>query len=112
MNPVLPEELSALLDGEIDPQREREIRAQREVDPDLRAQFDTLRLRDTQWRTAAAAAGFDPSLRMPTARASMISGPAIVLLVTMMVLVRFVSKILNVEAMIWSLNVGALIAVL
>jgi hypothetical protein len=112
MKPVQPEELSALLDGEIDSQRAREIRAQFEADPDLRAQFDALRQRDTQWRTAAAAAAFDPSISMSTARASTISGPAIVLLVMLMVLVRFVSKVLNIEAMIWGLNVCGLIVVL
>lgn len=62
MTQVLPEELSALIDGELDPGRAAEVRRRIEADPDLQAAFDALRVRDERWRTAARTAAFAPEV--------------------------------------------------
>lgn len=42
MKPVLPEELSGLIDGMLDPVRAAEVRSAIEHDPQLRQQYETL----------------------------------------------------------------------
>jgi anti-sigma factor RsiW len=66
MIPVQPEELSALIDGELDPQRAAEIKMQMAADPELRAAFDALRDLDGRWRRSARTAAFVPQVRLPT----------------------------------------------
>jgi anti-sigma factor RsiW len=61
MNPVRPEELSALLDGELDDARAREVEAQIAMDPSLRLEFEALSASDADWRVAAASAAFTPA---------------------------------------------------
>ena len=65
MIPVQPEELSALIDGELDPQRTSELKAQIAADPALRASFEALRDLDNRWRAAARTAAFIPQIRPP-----------------------------------------------
>lgn len=65
MKPVTPEELSALLDGELDDARAREVEAQIVAHPRLRAEFDALSGADARWRGAAAAAVFTPRVKLP-----------------------------------------------
>jgi anti-sigma factor RsiW len=56
MRQVEEYELSALLDGELDPQRAEEVRACIESDPALREEFDALKQLDGRlWRTAEQA---------------------------------------------------------
>lgn len=64
MNPVQPEELSALLDGELNAARAAEVKAQIQVDPMLRHEFETLRAVDAGWRAAADSAAFTPAVRL------------------------------------------------
>jgi anti-sigma factor RsiW len=66
MKPVQPEELSALLDGELDSERAREVEMQIAADPQLRAEFDALSWADARWRAAAATAVFAPAVELPT----------------------------------------------
>lgn len=68
MNPVRPEELSALLDGELEPARARELKEQIATDAALRQEFEALSAADAAWRAAAGAAAFTPSVEMPTPR--------------------------------------------
>lgn len=65
MKPVRPEELSALLDGELAPERAREVEQQIATDPALRSEFEALSGADAQWRSAAATAAFAPAVELP-----------------------------------------------
>jgi anti-sigma factor RsiW len=67
MTRVQPEELSALLDGELNPTRAREVETQIAADPELRGELQLLRETDARWRAAAATAAFQPALRLPDA---------------------------------------------
>lgn len=64
MKPVLPEELSALLDGELDAVRVAEIKAQIDKDPALRQKLEALRAADAGWRAAADSLVFTPAVRL------------------------------------------------
>lgn len=66
MNPVQPEELSALLDGELEPARALEVRAQIAIDPALRLEFETLSAADAAWWVAAGSGAFVPDVKMPS----------------------------------------------
>lgn len=63
MNGVDPAELSALLDGELPPDREAQVRAAMEADPALRAGYERLSRLDAAWSAAAASAAFRPQPR-------------------------------------------------
>lgn len=65
MNPVQPEELSALLDGELDATRAAEVRAQIQMDPALRLELEALSVNDAAWRAAAELGAFVPAVRWP-----------------------------------------------
>lgn len=67
MNPVQPEELSALLDGELDTRRTAEVERQIAADPQLQAEFELLAGLDEDWRAAARTAAFAPEVRIPAA---------------------------------------------
>ncbi len=60
MTPIDPMELSALIDGELSSSRAREVTAAIEQNPELRAEFDRLRLFHESCVRAAAAAAFTP----------------------------------------------------
>ena len=112
MTPVRPEELSALLDGEMDVEREREIRAQLAASPELRAEFEMLSQLDGKSRAAAATATFSPSIRMSAAHAPRLRTVVIVLVVSMLLLVRLVPKFFDALTLAWTLNMAALVLVL
>ena len=65
MSGLDPAELSALLDGELDPARAREVEAMIAADPALAAEFERLKLADGHMRSIAEAAAFRPELRLP-----------------------------------------------
>lgn len=67
MKPVEEAELSALLDGELEAARARQIEAQMAEDPALRREFEALASADATWRAAADAAAFTPAVRLPDA---------------------------------------------
>ena len=71
MKPVLPEELSALMDGELDADRAREVETQVAADPHLRAEFSRLVETDAHWRAAAATAVFSPAVPRPPTNAGL-----------------------------------------
>jgi anti-sigma factor RsiW len=60
-----PAELSAFLDGELDPIRAKQIEALLAADPEMRAAFEQLDLADRRLRSVAAAAAFRPRVRWP-----------------------------------------------
>jgi anti-sigma factor RsiW len=65
MRQVEEYELSALLDGELDPQRAEEVRACIESDPALREQFNALKQLDARLRRTAEQARFVPEIAFP-----------------------------------------------
>ncbi len=65
MNPLDPAELSALLDGELDPRRAAEVQALIAADPGVGAEYESLRLADARLRTLAAPAQFQPRVALP-----------------------------------------------
>lgn len=65
MIPVQPEELSALIDGELDPRRAAEVEMQIAADRELRVTFEALRDMDDRWRAAARTIAFVPQVRLP-----------------------------------------------
>lgn len=67
MKPIDPAEFSAYLDGELDPQRARELEEAMQRDSALRAEFERLGALDAGWRSAADTARFAPRLQPPPA---------------------------------------------
>lgn len=116
MNPVQPEELSALLDGELEPARALEVRAQIAIDPALRLEFETLSAADAAWRIAAGSAAFRPDVEMPahvereagTGDAGWLT--ALAATIGILIVVRIVLKLAGSEA--WALGLPAISLIL
>jgi anti-sigma factor RsiW len=66
MKQVQEEELSALIDGELSPQRAEEVRLMVQADPALRAQFAVLGKFDAQLWRAGEDAAFSAEITFPT----------------------------------------------
>ena len=64
MKPIEPAELSAYMDGELDPARAREVETALESSPALRGELNRLVSADNSWRAAARIASFRPSIRL------------------------------------------------
>jgi len=64
VNPVRPEELSALLDGELSDERDREVRMHIAENPALGDEFRLLEQLDAEWTAAARTAQFSPVARV------------------------------------------------
>jgi anti-sigma factor RsiW len=95
MKPLLPEELSALMDGELDAVRAREVESQIVADPQLRAEYERLVAADARWRAAASTAGFTPAVRLPAAAAGPASAALQTALVVVLIAVRMTPKLLE-----------------
>jgi len=67
MKPIDPEELSALLDGELPEPRSEEVRRALEQDPVLREEYERFVAFDADWKREAQAARFRPRVRIPVA---------------------------------------------
>jgi anti-sigma factor RsiW len=67
MRQVQPEELSALIDGELDAQRAAEVERQIAADGEMQAEFETLRNLDVCWRSLARTEAFIPVVRLSKA---------------------------------------------
>lgn len=112
MNPLEPAELSALLDGELDPRRAAEIQALIAADPAVRAEYDSLRLADARLRTLAGPARFAPwvSLPAPSPRASPAWLAAPALIVPLGWLVGKLTEAMSTAVAVNSLSLLVLIA--
>ena len=64
--PIVPHELSGLVDGELDPARAQEVRAAVEADDALKAELEELEQADRVWSRAASGAAFAPTVAMPS----------------------------------------------
>jgi anti-sigma factor RsiW len=65
MSDLDPAELSAFLDGELDPDRAAQVAAMIEADDGVRAEYALLKRADAQWRSMARRAAFRPEVRWP-----------------------------------------------
>lgn len=112
MIPVRPEELSALLDGELDPARAREVRAQLETSPALRSEFEALSVADSAWRVAAGASAFTPRVELPAPREKEADAgttvwllPAVAMAISILILLRIMLKLTGSDA--WMVGLPA-----
>ncbi len=101
-NPVQEFELSALIDGELDPARAAEIRSAIAADPVLRAQYEYFAKADRAWAAAAASARFRPALprdasAAPASRAQLLMTAMLVVILTAG---RLVLKIVPLELVV------------
>jgi anti-sigma factor RsiW len=78
MSPIDPAELSALIDGELPPERAGEVRRALAADPELRAVYDRLVHLDGSWKAAAAGAAFPPRVALGTRPGISLAGIALV----------------------------------
>ncbi len=93
MNTIDPVELSAYLDGELTPERAREVEAALRTSPALRTELDALAEADETWRAAARSAAFRPDVKLRDAVASKVSVYRIGGAVTFLLAVRIVPKL-------------------
>jgi anti-sigma factor RsiW len=123
MNAIDPAELSALLDGELSPQRAREVEAAIARDPELRAAFGRLRALDARWRSMASTAAFRPETDLARAalpagsnvrnlHALRILGPVSVLALAALLVLRILPKLMDSMLMSTCLHAIALVVVL
>jgi anti-sigma factor RsiW len=109
MTRVQPEELSALLDGELNPTRTREVEMLVAADPELRGELQLLRESDARWRAAAATAAFQPALRLRDAANRARRFLAATALIVTLTTVRMAAKLTN--SFVLSFGVQALVLV-
>ncbi len=103
MKTIDPAELSALLDGELTPQRAREVREEIERTPSLKVEFEQLRRADADCRARASSAEFRPAVKLPAKRAAspaaswifVVALLAALRVFTLMVPTRFLGVVLN-----------------
>jgi anti-sigma factor RsiW len=94
MTSIQPEELSALLDGELPPARAAEIRRALADNPVLAAQFDELTAADRAWSATAKHAQFGMShAAKPHPPAVTLSRQAVAALVLFLLLIRLATKL-------------------
>ena len=114
MRQVQDEELSALLDGELEPQRAAHVRARIEADPALRKEFGALVRLDAGLRGMAKEAALVPDISFPVNAAGNVSalhwpvGAAVVLAVIM---IRFLPKLIDSPVFGVGLQVAACAAI-
>ncbi len=98
MNPIDPAELSAYLDGELDPARAGEVEAALASSPALRGELNALVNADNAWRAAARGASFEPGIRLrpgnTVLRSTLRAAGAIVLLLAARVLPKLPGSLL------------------
>jgi anti-sigma factor RsiW len=109
MTRVQPEELSALLDGELNPTRTREVEMQIAADPQLRGELQRLRESDARWRAAAATAAFEPAVRLRDASNRPREFVAAATLLVTLTAVRMAAKL--TDSLVLSFGVQAVVLV-
>jgi len=92
MKSVDPAELSALIDGELSPERAAEVRQAIETDEALRRQYQRLLMLDAELKTEAQSALFRPRVTLP--QPSRVSWLPLIPLVLLLVALRILFKVL------------------
>jgi anti-sigma factor RsiW len=107
--PVDPAELSALIDGELPPERAGEVEARLAQDPALRAEYEALRANDARWRQAAGAATFVPTINLGRTRE--VPLPWLAAIVLVLLAARLGGKFIGGLGPSMLLNLAALVVV-
>jgi anti-sigma factor RsiW len=111
MRAVDRSEISAYLDGELDDARAREVEAALAADSALTAEFAALDAADKNWREAARAAQFEPSVRLPAAATFLPSLPGLAAVMIALLALRFLPGL--VGSSVWAFAIhGVALAVL
>ena len=112
MKPIEPAELSGYLDGELGPDRIRELEAALADDPLLRADYHALANADSAWRSAVHQAAFAPNTQLPLSK-SLISSPfAIAAILFLLLVLRITPKLVDFVAWGFIVHATALAVVL
>ncbi|MHB8902114.1 MAG: anti-sigma factor family protein [Thermoguttaceae bacterium] len=93
MRPVRPEEVSALLDGELPPERANEVRLAIANDDHLRQVYQELAETDGRLASLAAACRFEPRISLPPVLEPPVLGLPIWAVATGLLIVRIVAKL-------------------
>jgi anti-sigma factor RsiW len=104
VKPVQPEELSALLDGELDGVRAREVEARMATDPALRLEYEALAASDADWRAAAGSAAFTPVASPFKAETDRRGIQTLMMTLAALVASRIVMKLAASEALVLGLS--------
>ncbi len=99
MTPVSPEEISALFDGELTPDRAEEVRRAVVEDEGLRRIYEQMVGMDRALSSFAAACQFEPHVSLPSSLP--VLGLPIYLVALGLLIVRILAKILPVGPGIW-----------
>ena len=91
MRPIDPAEISALLDGELPPDRAQEVRLAISEDTSLRHAYQELAAMDADLKISAAQAMFHPQLVLPASEIAY--GVRIFFASLILVILRFVMKL-------------------
>ncbi len=111
MKPISSDELSAYLDGELDPQRTQEVRQALASDPALQAEFATLHRLDAKLREAALDAQFVPAVKLPAHMPLPARGiGGLAALVALLVVIRLVPKLFSLPMAEWLIVNAVVIA--
>lgn len=114
MRQVQEEELSALLDGELDSQRAEEVRALVQADPALREQLDALAMLDARLWRAGAQAAFSPEISFSAGAVSEAPAwhwPAGLVVVLALIVVRLLPKLVELPIFGIGLQLAAFAAI-
>ena len=112
MKPIEPSELSGYLDGELEPDRIREVEAALATDPLLRAEYHALADADRAWKSAAHIAAFVPNTQLPSGSPLTRSPSAITAILVLLVVLRITPKLGDFVAWGLIVHAAALVVVL
>jgi anti-sigma factor RsiW len=112
MKPIEPTELSGYLDGELAPDRLREVEAALARDSSLRADYEVLANADRAWKSIARSAEFVPRTQLRSARSLTNSRFAIATVLVLLVVLRMMPKVIDVVAWGIVLHAAALVLLL
>lgn len=107
-----PEELSALLDGELGAERASELKRYLALDPELLAQYEALRESDAAWLAAAATARFAPRVCLPNEGDRPVWSAGFVALAAGLLALRMSTTLTDAPVVQIGVHVGALAALL
>jgi hypothetical protein len=99
MRPISPEEISALLDGELMPERAEEVRRALAEDERFRQIYEQMAMTDSDLRTFAAACQFQPHISLPSI--SPVLGFPVYAVALGLLIIRIVAKVLPLIPGIW-----------
>lgn len=104
MKPIEPAELSAYLDGELTPERAREVEAALAGTPALREELQILAHDDAAWRVAARTASFPAEVRLPHPRSFGLSAGRALLGILALLAIRFLPRLASTFTLDLALN--------